>query len=319
MILTLLIGNIDVVDVGMMHSDVKVQRQPLLIVPVGHRHNSLFKLINHKVFTPGQTIRNIIAAGDSFISSSTKPVNVMKVIPISPQNEDTTPKTYKSVYSSVGLSFGPYRDVLDQTNLDKYWYFGPLKKLFITAKASVGYRNQKIALNVKWTEVCEGCRLCKEEQIKAAKEQMNSRKRSLWGGSTVNKEMLVEANKVLKFEKVENRKCAVVRSRILTEVDHVVFRPFKDGIEISIATDSTTADFFTTSLRRFRDSTAGYMVPTKGRVVTINCKEVWVEPALDGSGNTSNFPSWFSLDNENFEAVPFYAKFCRDQVNVYKT
>merc|ERR1712226_145985 len=312
-------GTVSEIITGMMHSDAKVQRQPLLIVPVGYKHNSLYKSINHSTFLEGETIRNIIASGDSFLSNSVKPVNLMKVVPIPTQSNDASSlKNYKSVYSTVGVSFGPYRDVLDQSTIDKYWYFGPFKKLFVAAKSTFGYNEKKIDLNIKWTDVCPGCKLCKQDKIKAAKNQLTSLQRGFLGNSSRNREAILEANKTLKLEKIENKKCQVVRARTLRNVDHIVFRPFKDGIEIAIATESTPVDFFMTSLYRFRDPTAGFTVPTRGKTVTINCKEVWVEQNLK-EGGKSQVSQWFSIDNENFEAVPFYAKFYRDQINVFKS
>ena len=309
--------SIDLYCLGILSSEAKIQRLPLLIAPVGYRHNSLYKIINHRTYTPKHTIKNIISATDSFLANSTQPVSLMRVIPMPKADQlldGESPRKFKNVFSAVGVSFGPYRDVLDQSSLDKFWYFGPLKKLFVTFKATFAYKDRKIGLNIKWTDVCSGCKLCKKDEIENAKRKLSSKNRGLFGASTTNKDIALEANKVLKFDKIVNEKCSIVRSRTLIDVDQIVFKPGKDCIEISVSTGASGLDFFTQSLFRFRDPTAGYTILSPANITRINCKEVWVEPS-----EGKRYPNWFSLDNENFEAIPFYAKFYKDSIRAFKS
>ena len=295
----------------LLSNDVKMQKKPLLVVPVGHKHNSLFRQLYFRTLSDN-TIKNIISAGDSFLNNTQAKVSVMKVTPRTQNSDSSLTKNFKSVYSSVGISIGPYRDAKDESLLEKFWYFGPLKKpiIAVTQARNTGF---KPSFEVKWTDCCSGCRRCKSEEISVEKKKLRGMNRSLWGSNVGKKEVSQESIKILKFDKIDNPACSRVHSRVLSDIDHVVLKPSRDCIEITVVSGSSKTELFWESMRRFRDRDAGSSAAHSGSVSRMNAKEAWLDP-IEGKF----FPDWFSLDNQNFEAVPIYAKFCRDKVNSFR-
>ena len=225
--------------------------------------------------------------------------------------ESSRSNNYSTIYSCVGLSMGPARDALDEKQLSKFWYLGPLKKVFFAAKKTFSLADNQAQVLIKWTEPCKGCSTCRAAEIDAEKRKLAQSRKSFWGSSSINKQLLRSSAEVLKFEKMENRKCSDVKSRVVS-ADHIMVTPNVDCLNVSIVSNSTRWSYFTNCLKRFRDRTSGFSHADCGTLTRISCKEVWMEPSSE-----HGLPEWFSVDNENFEGVPFRAKFLQNELKVF--
>ncbi|KAF5294877.1 hypothetical protein FQR65_LT10675 [Abscondita terminalis] len=274
-------GTLSEVITGLMRkSESNSLNLPIGVLPLG-KTNTI-----GKSFFPGgdylQNVRRLADASLAIIKEHTKPIDVMKIEVL--QDDELKGKT---VYAVSSIEWGPYRDA--QAKVDKYWYFGPLRKyvtyLFNGYKDSLSW-SCKASLN--YTLPCEGCKNC------VAIPQI--------------KETLRWYHKVLPLRQ---HKLPNPVPLIINDFCQETHRKDVSTSDFAIATTNTlqnvntipklTVNLGPNSVDYFNFVTEGWRTEVgreRSVVEVIQAKQIEVVP------NEEKKVQWFSIDSEEFEVKP---------------
>jgi len=281
-------------------SDSAVHKFPLGIIPIG-RSNTVAKRLfwgDHQ-----QEARLLAETAMAVIRGNTRHLDVMSI-----KANDSE----QSVYALASIEWGRYRDV--NTNISKYWYWGPLKAKMAYLFASIKKQTPPMDADLFYTLPCNGCSKCYLSNDKQTKPSTSSR----WWHTFIPRKTRYSGTPIKDYSGIINENCGVWKPVELSTIDISIetcnMLPLckKDRIPslcIKIGPESVRrTDFLLEGWKRMSEEIRG----EEGWDKIIEAKDIKLEPKI-----AENLESWFCIDNESHEVKPIEVRLLPNKVQVF--
>ncbi|CAG9534441.1 unnamed protein product [Cercopithifilaria johnstoni] len=197
---------------------------PIGVFPGGSENRSLIGLVPN-VFAVQNDIRPYCESAMALIEEQIRPIYLSR---IKLENlESSTDEGKQPLYGVSGLHAGWYDRV--ETNKDKLWYWGGLKRwiAYITAYLRSLKQYPEIELNMICEEYCAGCCKCRSQSmIEETKQQKNKK----WWHYIIGSHNYTSANNIkpkMDYSAIKNENCGKTREIKVKAVD-VTFENIQD-------------------------------------------------------------------------------------------
>ncbi|KAJ8911340.1 hypothetical protein NQ315_014184 [Exocentrus adspersus] len=266
---------------------------PLGILPLG-RSNTVAK----NLFPTEKKLNKVRFLADAtmaVIEEMTKPIDVMRIEVV---DENVV---RKPIYAVAGIKWGAYRDA--EAKIDSYWYFGTLRKyatyIFNGLKSSLS-QNRQAVLN--YSAPCEGCSNCKNRHVSDTKSGWFQR-------------LIKENRSQDKYFGVYNPECQITHEKNVSTIDLALLTsnaiPSSFGmskgipkLEVRIGPEELS----------YIDFVKNGWMSEQGK--SRDVKEVYEARTIEIKPEQKT-QSWFSIDNEYYEAKPIKVTLLPEAVNMF--